>query len=70
MTRIDSTKVKWQVQVRKSRDHKWIVKGTFETRDAARWRAGELRDGFWGGANGVGFGNTRTVRHISGKGRA
>jgi transposase len=69
MTHIDSTKVKWQVQVRKSREHKWIAKGTFETRDRARNQAKWLRD--WGRpAFGYGFGNTRVVRHISGKGKA
>ena len=71
MTRIDSTKVKWRVQVRRSRAHKWVNKGLFETREAARLEAWNLRYRFIKGTYDVpGFGNTRTVRHISGKGKA
>lgn len=51
----DSTKVLWQVQVRKSRAHKWVNKGRFETRRNARLSAETWRD--W-----AGFGNTRVVR--------
>lgn len=36
---MSSTKVQWRVQVRKSRAHKWVNKGLFETRAEARWRA-------------------------------
>lgn len=69
MTRIDSTKVKWRVQVRRSRAHKWHDKGLFETRERAReearwWRYGYVDPSF------MGIGNQRVVRHISGKGRA
>lgn len=75
MTRIDSTKVKWRVQVRTSRAHKWVSRGLFETRKAAREEASDLRiyicqnrSGFVVGPYGAG--NTRVIRHISGKGRA
>lgn len=75
MTRIDSTKVKWRVQVRKSRAHAWKHAGLFETRQAARAQAeymryGRVRDGLIVPGTEYGFGNTRVVRHISGKGRA
>lgn len=70
MTRIDSTKVKWRVQVRKSRAHKWVNKGLFETRSAARTEAAEFRyertyfhSGFCQDLC-YGFGNTRVVRHV------
>lgn len=73
MTRIDSTQVRWRVQVRKSRAHKWVNKGLFETRAVAREDAKQLREGCIGsqlGWPGVGFGNVRIVRHISVKGKA
>lgn len=60
---------KWQVFVRKSAKHKWRVYGTYETRDAARWMNGCLRDGYanmMGMHDGVGFGNTKVVRKITG----
>ncbi len=41
----DSTKVLWQVQARKSRAHKWVNKGRFEVRSAARRKASDLRHG-------------------------
>lgn len=82
MTRIDSTKVKWRVQVRISHYHKWQNKGLFETRSMARFAAKAEREGgemiqisgqacryYLADHEGFGFGNTRTVRHISGKGR-
>ena len=70
MTKTDSTKVLWQVQVRKSRLHKWTNKGRFEKRDNARVAAYCLR--VWGvsgygastAAEGYGFGNTRVVRVV------
>ena len=68
MTRIDSTQVRWRVQVRKSRAHKWVNKGLFETRDDAREETWWWREQDCYGPP-VGFGNTRVVRHISGKGK-
>ncbi|WP_143694702.1 hypothetical protein [Variovorax sp. JS1663] len=66
-----STKVLWRVQVRKSRAHKWVNKGLYETRDAARAQAHYLRTGrvrggevLWDTA--YGFGNTRVVRYEKG----
>lgn len=75
MTRIDSTRVKWRVQFRKSRAHAWKNGGLFETRKAAREQAiydrvGRMRSGELVPGTGVGFGNSRVVRHISGKGKA
>lgn len=68
MTKRDNTKVLWRVQVRKSRGHKWVNKGLYETRGAARYHAGWLR--YWGtiGKTGLvtghyGFGNTRVIRY-------
>ena len=63
-----STKVLWRVQVRKSRAHKWVNKGLFETRDSAREEAEYQRNGRWSNGelmqgSGVGFGNTRVVRY-------
>ncbi|MBT2326100.1 hypothetical protein J7E62_27605 [Variovorax paradoxus] len=63
-----STKVQWRVQVRKSRTHKWMNKGLFETRKAARdqavyMRGGRMRDGCIVPNTGYGFGNTRVVRY-------
>jgi hypothetical protein len=63
-----STKVQWRVQVRKSRAHKWVNKGLFETRDSARYEAMALRIGWsanhWDPA--YGFGNTRVQRYEKG----
>lgn len=74
MTRIDSTKTKWRVQIRLTRGGAWRNAGLFETRERAREEALFLRNHtpFKSArpAGGVGFGNTRTVRHISGKGKA
>lgn len=80
--RLDSAKVKWRVQVRKSRAHKWVNKGLFETREVARFAAGAERRGgeriqiagetcryYLADHCGYGFGNVRVVRHISGKGK-
>ncbi|RZI60669.1 MAG: hypothetical protein EOP14_00095 [Pseudomonas sp.] len=80
MARTDSTKVKWIVQFRKGRGLKWLTrKGSFETRDAARWQAMLMRTlhavevSMPGGrtgqvtAAGYGFGNTRIQRHIRGE---
>ncbi len=74
MTKTDSTKVMWQVQVRKSRLHKWTSKGRFETRGSARRAAYCLRvwgRSAWGSAHdgftqGYGFGNTRVERVVKG----
>lgn len=63
----DSTKVLWLVQIRRSRNHKWVNKGTFETREVARAKAERFRIGwYWQDLHDgtvVGFGNTRVVRH-------
>lgn len=64
----DSTKVLWRVQVREGRWQKWQNMGLFETRKAARdqaayLRAGRLKHGLIVQGIGVGFGNTRVVRH-------
>jgi len=75
MTRTNSMLIRWRVQVRKSRAHKWVNKGLFETREAARDRAAYMRVGYAirdaaGNTKvheGVGFGNTRVLRHV-GKG--
>ena len=58
----------WRVQVRKSRAHKWVNKGLFETRDAARAEALALRCG-WSPNHwdlSYGFGNTRVVKYVKG----
>ena len=64
----DSTRVLWRVQVRKSRKHKWVAKGTFETRKDAREKCAELRGEYnsvwqcYVSDYALGFGNTRVVR--------
>lgn len=62
-----STKIQWRVQVRKSRAHKWVNKGLFETRSVARERASDLR-AWWadGPCSGQVYGNTRVVRYVKG----
>lgn len=79
MARTDNTKTLWQVQVRMVRGGKWLNKGQFETRKAARSRADALRyvhhhrfinddDSLQiEGVPGYGFGNTRVIRHIRGE---
>ena len=63
-------KTQWRVQVRKSRAHKWVNKGLFETRDAARDEASYQRTSVIAGYDhigeyfGYGFGNTRVVKYI------
>jgi hypothetical protein len=59
MTKTDSTKVMWQVQVRGNRDAAWRNRGRFETRSNAREKAAALRDvwGMW---------NTRVMRVVKG----
>lgn len=52
-------KTQWRVQVRKSRAHKWVNKGLFETRDSARWHAST------GWRDLCGFGNTRVIKYVS-----
>jgi hypothetical protein len=60
-----STKIQWRVQYRKSRSHKWVNAGLFETRKNAREAATWLR--FYGNHDiGYGFGNTRVVRYVKG----
>jgi hypothetical protein len=56
-----SEKIKWTVQGRISRKHKWRPMGTYETRAAARADCANLRD-----IEGFGFGCTRVVRKITG----
>jgi len=64
---MSSTKIQWRVQVRRSRAHKWVNKGLFETRSAARKRAASMRsDIFAVGWKTIGFGNTRVVRYQKG----
>ena len=40
-----ATQTQWRVQCRKSRNHKWVNKGLFETRNRARDQAAYLREG-------------------------
>lgn len=60
-------KTQWRVQVRKSRAHKWVNKGLFETRRRARQIGEQMRwrhpigDVF---VPGYGFGNTRVVKYV------
>ena len=62
-----STKIQWRVQVRKSRAHKWVNKGLFETRSVARGRASSLREQWADGpCSGQIYGNTRVVRYVKG----
>lgn len=72
MTRTNSMLIRWRVQVRKSRAHKWVNKsGLFETRSMARQEAAYQRTcGISCGVDctGYGFGNTRVLRH-EGKGK-
>lgn len=69
---MSSTKIQWRVQVRKSRAHKWVNKGLYETRSSARFHAAWMRDGLiMDDTNGAllgdyGFGNTRVVRYEKG----
>jgi hypothetical protein len=71
MTKRDSTKVMWRVQVRKSRQHKWTSKGLYETRESARDAAGTYR--MFGTRQSeawiprYGFGNTRVLKYIRGE---
>lgn len=71
MKRIDSTKIRWRVQIRKSRAHKWVNKGLFEVRDEARTIAFMYRECVtWKDGAAVqpsGFGNTRVVRYQKGE---
>lgn len=66
-----STKIQWRVQVRKSRVHKWVNKGLYETRRNAREVCSLIRgfdhiapDHKW--SPPYGFGNTRVVRYLKG----
>ena len=73
MTRTNSMLIRWRVQVRKSRAHKWENKGLFETRAVARAEAIEFRymrtyfDSGYCQDLCYGAGNTRVLRHV-GKG--
>ena len=70
-----ATDQQWRVQVRKSRAHKWVNKGLFETRNSAREQCSMLRGDYWGGcyAEGsdsrpcYGFGNTRVISYVKAK---
>jgi len=65
MAKTDSTKLKWRVQWRITRENKWVNAGLFETREDARYEAACLRDGYVnddGLHDGVGFGNARVIR--------
>lgn len=67
MTSIANTKILWTVEVRLSRKHKWRSKGTFETRSVARHMAWVFRTGGQDVTRtGLGFGNTRVVKKITG----
>ncbi len=55
-----STDIRWRLQTRLSRTHKWRNAGLFETRDTARRAGVEDRALF-------GFGNTRVIRHFKGQ---
>lgn len=62
-------KAQWRVQVRKSRAHKWVHGGLYETRTAAREQAAylrgdRLRNGEYVPDTGFGFGNTRVVKYV------
>lgn len=57
MKRIDSTKVKWRVETKTLSTGRWIKRGLFETRSAARQVAANYR-------GQIGFGRTRVVRHL------
>lgn len=59
MTRIDSTKVMWRVQVRDAHNKPWRNKGLFETRSVAREEQARLRDHF-------GWRNTRHFKYVKG----
>lgn len=56
-------KIKWRVQVRKSRKHAWRNKGLFATRADARMSARAWRyiEPVSSAQDGYGFGNTRVV---------
>lgn len=64
-------KKQWRVQVRKSRAHKWVNKGLYETRGSAREQAAYLREGRMRNGKRMletafGFGNTRVVPYVKG----
>ena len=62
-------KKQWRVQVRKSRAHKWVNKGLFETRSVARDVCMYYRTGEKHGMHTLypfGFGNTRVVPYVKG----
>ena len=65
-------KTQWRVQVRKSRAHKWVNKGLFETRRNARNLAYVHRMFTVVSRTatlvvcGYGFGNTRVIKYVKG----
>lgn len=65
-------KKQWRVQVRRSRAHKWVNKGLFETREAARDKVKFIREnnhyevGNPRVVQAYGFGNTRVVPYVKG----
>ena len=67
MTRTNSMLIRWRVQVRRSRAHKWVNKGLFETRAVAREAASFWRYGYFD-HDYMGLRNQRVVRH-EGKGK-
>lgn len=61
-----ATERQWRVQVRRWHDSDWENKGLFETREAARKKARELREPRITGQMlepGYSFGNTRVVKY-------
>lgn len=70
---MSSTSKQWRVQV-KAKTGRWINKGLFETRDAARdqaymlrvWGPDGVKDGVMAVMKGVGFGNTRVIPYVKG----
>lgn len=57
--RIDSTKIMWQMQTRKSKAHKWKNAELYETRVNARYAVSLAR-----APDMFGRGNTRVVRYV------
>lgn len=63
-----NTEKQWRVQVRKSRAHKWVNKGLFETREDARIQCAIFRgdERYWSDVV-YGFGNTRVIPYVKTK---
>lgn len=68
-----ATKVQWRVQVRLEGSKRWLNKGLYETREAARERAKVYREHFTTERDTgheyepFGFGNTRIRRYVKGE---